>query len=110
MTKVLIIISTAEIEKALTGFMYAVNSVRYSWLEEVEVVLFGPIEREIARGNEKLMPWVEKLKELNKTPYACRKIAEDEGIVESLKPYAKVEYVGSVISKLINKGYVPMVF
>lgn len=34
MTKVLIIISTAEIEKALVGFMYATNALKYKWVEK----------------------------------------------------------------------------
>ena len=110
MVKVLIILSTAETEKAVAGFMYAVNSIKYGWLEDVEVVLFGPIEREIAKGNEKLISWVEKLRELGKIPYACKKIAEDEGFEGSLRPYTKVEYVGRIVSDLLNKGYIPMVF
>jgi hypothetical protein len=110
MTKVLIIISTAEIEKALVGFMYATNALKYKWVENVEVILFGPIEKKIAQGDGRLMIWIEKLKELNKVPYACKKIAEDEGFEKALMPYAKVEYVGKIISELLNEGYIPMVF
>ena len=56
------------------------------------------------------MIWIEKLKELNKVPYACKKIAEYEGFEKALMPYAKVEYVGKIISELLNEGYIPMVF
>ena len=43
--KVLVIIATGEKEKALAGLMYAGNALKFGWLEDLKVVLFGPSER-----------------------------------------------------------------
>jgi len=42
--KVLVIISTAEKEKALTGLMYAVNAQKNRWVAHLKVIFFGPFE------------------------------------------------------------------
>ena len=44
-SKIMVIISTAEKEKALTGIMYAVNAQKNGWVDEVKVVFFGPFEQ-----------------------------------------------------------------
>ncbi|AAL80830.1 hypothetical protein PFDSM3638_03505 [Pyrococcus furiosus DSM 3638] len=109
MVKVLVIISSDN-ESALPGFMWAVNAIKHRWVEDVEVILFGPIERAIANGDERFLPWIEKLKELGKFPIACKRIAELEGFEVSLQRYAKIEYVGKIIAKYLEKDYVPMTF
>jgi len=43
--KILIILSTAEREKAMAGLMLAKNTQENHWFDEVRVVLFGPVER-----------------------------------------------------------------
>ncbi|HHQ47889.1 MAG TPA: hypothetical protein ENK19_03295 [Acidobacteria bacterium] len=49
-SKVLIIISTGEEEKALTGLTYASKAIANSSLEEVRVVFCGPSERLLAES------------------------------------------------------------
>ena len=43
--KSLIVISTAEKEKALTGLMSAKNALSRKWLDDVKVLYFGPVEK-----------------------------------------------------------------
>ena len=43
-SKVLVILSTGEKEKAYTGIMYATNAQKNKWLDEVKVIFFGPFE------------------------------------------------------------------
>ena len=43
--KVVVIISTAETEKARTGAMYAVNALKHGRLEEARLLFFGPAEQ-----------------------------------------------------------------
>lgn len=109
MVKVLVIISSDD-EKALPGFMWALNALKYRWADNVEVILFGPIERAIAKGDERFLSWVEKLKELGKLPLACKRVAELEGFEVSLEKYAKVEYVGKIIAEYLKEDYVVMTF
>ncbi len=47
--KALVIVSSDD-DRALPGFMWAVNAVKYGWVEDVKVILFGPIEKAIAEG------------------------------------------------------------
>ncbi|WP_237268671.1 hypothetical protein [Thermococcus celer] len=109
MVKALVIISSDD-DKALVGFMWATNALKHGWVEDVEVILFGPIERAVAEGDGRFLPWVEKLKESGKLPIACRRLAEMEGFEVSLKKYTRVEYVGKIIADYLEKGYVPMTF
>ncbi|WP_048147779.1 hypothetical protein [Palaeococcus ferrophilus] len=109
MVKALVIISSDD-EGALPGFMWAVNAIKHGWVEDVEVVLFGPIERAIAEGDERFLPWVEKLGELGKLPLACKRLAEMEDFETPLGEYARLEYVGKIIAEHLEKGYVPMTF
>ncbi|WP_297419535.1 hypothetical protein [Thermococcus sp.] len=107
--KVLVIISSGD-ERALPGFMWSVNALKYGWVEDVEVILFGPVEEAIARGDERFVSWIEKLRELGKLPVACKRIAEEESFEVSLQRYARVEYVGRIIADRLKEGYVPMTF
>ncbi|AMQ17841.1 hypothetical protein [Thermococcus peptonophilus] len=109
MVKALVIISSDD-ESALPGFMWAANAIKHGWVEDVEVILFGPIERAIANGDERFLPWIEKLRELGKLPIACKRIAEFEGFEVSLQRYVRTEYVGKIIAEHLEKGYVPMTF
>ena len=109
MAKVMVIISTAEKEKAATGLMYAGNAIKYNWLEDVKVFLFGPAEKLLAgdRDLQEMMAPIVK----HQAPVACKFISDREDISPALAALGyKVDYVGSVISALIAEGYVPMVF
>ena len=47
-SKLLVIIATAEKEKALTGLMFARNAIKKAWMDDVKILFFGPSERLIA--------------------------------------------------------------
>jgi len=98
--------------------MWATNALKRRWVDDIEVILFGGIEKTLAEGEKEVVEWVKGLQELGKVLYACKKIAEDEGIVTKLEElnYNKLgggivlEYVGRRIAELIKEGYVPLVF
>ena len=107
--KVLLVIATGDKEKALTGLMYAKNAINRRWLEDVKVVYFGPSERlmysdlEVADAAIEVVGMGES--------FACKAISDREAIRESIHGMGvKVEYVGTIISDYIKKGYVPMVW
>ena len=108
-SKVMIIVSTAEKDKALTGTMYAVNAQKNKWVDDLKVIFFGPFENlicedeEVAQAASKLLDY--------ETPIACKYLSDRDGISENLeKMGVNVDYVGSLISGYIEEGYVPMVF
>jgi len=107
--KVLVIISTAEREKALVGVMYATNALKNKWLEDVKVFFFGPFEKLVAEDKE-IQAIVAPLLEYQ-TPVACMFISDRDNVSASLHTLGyDVSYIGSEISAYIEEGYIPMVF
>ncbi|MCE4623110.1 MAG: hypothetical protein F7B19_07365 [Desulfurococcales archaeon] len=110
MARVLVIISSQSVEKALTGLMWATNAFKNRWVEDVEVIFFGPVERLIAEGNERLMHAIIEYSGIKGRPLACRRIAEKEGYEDKLEGKVNLVYVGSLIGNYLEENYVPMVF
>ena len=110
MARVLVIISSDNLAKALTGLMWATNALKYGWVDDVEVIFFGPVERLIAEGNQELIKSILEYSRVKGRPLACKRIAEVEGYADKLEDKVEVVYVGSVIGKYINDGYTPLVF
>lgn len=116
MTGNLLVIIASGIEapdKALTGLMFAINAKKNKWLDNVNVVLFGPSEKMIATAESdspigKLMG---QAIQLGVVPIACRAIADGEGITKELMGIGvEVEYVGAIISSFIKKDYQVLTF
>ena len=108
-SKVMVIISTGEKNKALTGLMYAVNAQKNKWVEDLKVIFFGPFENllcedeGVAQAASRLLDY--------ETPIACKFLSDRDGISEKLEKMGiNVDYVGSLISGYIEEGYIPMVF
>jgi len=108
-SKVMVIVSTAEKDKALTGIMYAVNAQKNKWVDDLKVIFFGPFENlvcddeEVAQVASRLLDY--------ETPIACKFLSDRDGISETLeKMGVNVDYVGALISGYIEEGYTPMVF
>ena len=108
-TKLLVIIATGNREKARAGLMYARNVLKHKWLDNIQVVFFGPSEKLAA--NDKEITWFIKEITAKCKCFACKAIAEEEGLTEKLgETGVHVEYVGSIISDAIKNGYLPMVW
>ena len=108
-SKVLLVLSTGEKEKALAGLLYATNAIRNKWLSDVRVVFFGPFEKLLSEDQE-VQQVVAMLQDL-RTPVACRYIAEKDRVQDKLTQLGiDLQYVGETVSTAIKDGYVPMVF
>jgi hypothetical protein len=108
-SKVMVIISTAEKNKALTGIMYAVNSQKNKWVEDLKVIFFGPFENLLCEDEEVVQAASGLLN--YETPIACKFLSDRDGISEKLEKMGiNVEYVGPLISGYIEEGYTPLVF
>ncbi len=108
--KVLVILSTSEKEKLLTGLLYATNCLRHEWMREVRVVVFGPSQR-VAVEDEEVQSYLRLLVDSRSVPLACKYLADQMGLTTSLDEMGMdVVYVGSVVSRLIQEGFVPLVF
>ena len=108
-SKLLVVIATGEKEKAIAGLMYARNTLKNKWLDDVRVVFFGPSEQ-LAADDDEVAWYVDEIVAMTDC-YACKAISDDQKTSENLaKIGMKIEYVGTVISNLIKEGYVPMVW
>lgn len=108
-SKLLVVISTGEKEKALTGLLYTTNVIRNQWIDDVRVFFFGPFEKLLAEDSE-IQEWTTELAN-HQQPMACKFISDNHGVSEQLASLGvDVQYVGQPISDAIKEGYVPMVF
>lgn len=108
-SKVVVIVSTGEKEKAMTGLMYARNAKDRGWMEEVKVIFFGPSENLLVK-DEDIQDMAMQIGQ-NEKPIACKFLSDRDGISENIASLGvDVEYVGTIISDLIKEGYIPMVF
>lgn len=108
-SKLLVIISTGDNEKALTGMIHAHRSMTEGWMDDVKVIFFGPSEGLLIR-DVSIAGIAQQICEAEK-PTACKFIADRDGISEKIEQLGlKVDYVGPIISNYIKDGYVPMVF
>lgn len=107
--KAVVIISTGEVEKALTGLMWATNALRFGWMADVRVVFFGPAQN-LALEDDRVKEMAKGIAETEK-PIFCKFISDRDGKSEQLEQMGMdVQYVGTIISDFIKDGYVPMIW
>ena len=108
-SKAMVIISTAEKQKALTGIMYAVNAQKNKWIDDMKVIFFGPFENLICEDKDVVKAASQLLD--YQTPIACKFLSDRNGISDELEDLGvNVDYVGSLISGYLAEGYIPLVF
>ena len=89
--------------------MYASNALKFGWLEDLKVVLFGPSERLIVQ-DEQVWKEAKYISEMIGI-LACKAVSDEYDSSKELeKRGVKVEYVGGIISDFIKDGCVPMVW
>ncbi len=108
-SKLLIILSTSEREKALTGLMYAKNALKENWIDNIQVIFFGPIENLIIE-DEEIKEYAEAIADQTEC-IACKFLADRDEISDDIEELGmELDYVGSIISEYIKEGYMPMVW
>ena len=108
--KILVIISTAERDKAHAGAMYALNALKHSWMSEVKLFLFGPAESLILEDPD-FEDLIRQFIGLDQTPVACRFLADRSGQSSALEDLGiDVQNVGPLISAAIKSGFIPLVW
>ncbi|MFX1576213.1 MAG: hypothetical protein ACFFCF_03465 [Promethearchaeota archaeon] len=107
--KIVVIIASSDRDVIQTALMYAKNTIKYGWLDDVKTIFFGPSEQLIAKDLI-LAKEVQELCAAGES-YACKFISDKEGTSEPLsKLGVQIEYVGTIIADLIKEGYVPLVW
>ena len=107
--KALVIISSGDPEKALTGLMWATNGLRFGWMEDIKVVFFGPAQN-LALQDDRVKDAAKGLAETEK-PVFCKFISDRDKNSDQLEALGMdVQYVGTIIADYIKEGYAPMVW
>jgi len=107
----LLVASTGEKGKSLLGLRWAIAAIERGWAEEVRVVLFGPVEEHVARGDPDYLEALERLRGLGVEPVLCERYAQAAGVLEELRGRGlTLGPVGEMIAELAGKGYTPLVF
>ncbi len=108
--KLLVIISTAEKEKARTALMYATNALLHGWMSDVRIFIFGPAEKLILEDSS-LQERLQTYHDMGHEAVACKFLADEANNSAQIEGIGvKVAYVGESISNLIKEGYIPMVW
>lgn len=108
-TKLLVVIASGNREKVLTALMYAKNTIKYGWIEDVRVIFFGPSENLLVGDSDVTASAIE-LASLGQ-PIACKFLSDRDAISERIEDLGiTVDYVGSMIADLLKEGYTPMVW
>lgn len=111
----LVLISSGKeaIGKASTGMMYAINAKKNGWMDDVRLIFFGPSEELIAHADESddFLGLLKSAMETGITPMACKAVSDENHFTEKLELKGiDTEYVGSIISAYIKKGYEVLTF
>jgi hypothetical protein len=109
--KVFALISSADREVALeVGLIYPLNVARKKWLDEVKVIFFGPSEK-LAANDIDVQGKIKELLESGVEVLACKWCSDRMNITPLLENQGvKVEYVGSIITRLIKDGWAQLTF
>ena len=113
---ILVIISSGDADKALTGMMYAYNAMNYGWMDKVKVVFFGPAQNLLATHDamrDMAGRIVEAARAADKdlAPTACKFLSDRDDTSNAVASLGiHVEYVGQLISDFIKDGFTPLVF
>ena len=107
--KLLAIIATGEKDKALVGLIYAQKAIAQGWMDDVMVIMFGPSEKLLITDSR--ISQVAKDLALHNKLIACKFIADQDNLSTQIEALGiNLDYVGSIITDYLNKGFVPMVF
>ena len=108
--KIVVIISTAQVDKARTGMMYAVNALTHGWVEDVKIFFFGPAQK-LINEDEELQRYLMEYQNAEQNAVVCKYIADRDSTAKQAEALnMNVEYVGELISNLIKTGYTPMIW
>jgi hypothetical protein len=109
--KVFIIITSQDKEVVLEpGLLYPFNAATKGWMEEVNVIFFGPSEK-LAAADREVQTRIAELMSAGIRVMACKKCSDGFGVTETLEGMGvDVLYVGDVISQLLKDGWASLTF
>lgn len=104
--KQLILWTSGDREVALKMvFMYALNCKKFSWMDEVRLLIWGPSAKLLTEDDE-LQKYLKELKNSGVELYACKGCADMYGISNKLAELGvTVMYTGEMLANLQKEGW-----
>ncbi len=98
-------INDNPITAELMVFMYATNSLRFSWWKNIRIIVWGATIKLLCE-NEKMQSLVQEFVEAGGEVSACLSCADKLGLVEQLQDIKNIEidYMGGPLTEIINKN------
>jgi hypothetical protein len=83
-------------------FMYTINSLKYTWWDEVTLLVWGAATRLVSEDAE-VQSYIQKAKEAGVRVLACKKCAENMDVVAVLEGLGvEVFYTGTLLSEWLQ--------
>jgi len=102
------IISSADAGKARAGMMYALNALKHKWMDDVQLIFFGPAQKMILEQKD-LQAIMIEFSQIGRKAVACKRISDlQENSADLIELGLDVAYVGPIISDYIHRGYTPL--
>ena len=84
--------------------MYTLNSRLHNWWQDVTLLIWGASSKLLLQ-DEELQLYIPKLKEVGVEVIACKKCAENLGVVEQLEQLGvNVFYTGETLTQFLKSG------
>ena len=86
-------------------FMYSLNCKKYSWMDNVRLLIWGPSAKLLSEDAE-LQKYLSELKKAGVELYACKACADMYGVSEELTNLGvTVVYAGEMLANLQKEGW-----
>jgi hypothetical protein len=107
----LIVWTSADREVALRMvFMYAQNAQLNGWMEEVQLLVWGPSQKLLCEDKE-LQARLQQLKASGVEVFACKACADQLGVSDKLAGLGvKVMYTGTMLANAQKQGWYVLTF
>jgi hypothetical protein len=85
-------------------FMYAINSMRYGWWDNVTLVIWGATAKLVAE-NERIQQLIAEARKMEVYVTACKACADQLGVTEILEAHdIDVQYLGTALTHVLKNG------
>ncbi|MBD3189995.1 MAG: DsrE family protein [Candidatus Heimdallarchaeota archaeon] len=111
MGKLFMILTSADKEvHTKVSFMYGFNAFKKGWMEKVRIIFWGPVQKLLVEDQD-LQKRVKNLLVAGLDIYACKGCSDLYNISEELTEIGmKVEYVGTLITSMLEEGWHQLIF
>ncbi|MHA1777426.1 MAG: hypothetical protein ACTSWC_11675 [Promethearchaeota archaeon] len=112
MEKVFIIIADAD-PRILTDvvFPYARNAIRNKWMEEIVLILWGPIQRTVVGALELKSQVMDLVETEQISVWASNQCSDDYNVSDKLRELGvTVQFIGEKVSTMLKEGWYQLSF